>query len=108
MTAPLVVSLIVTVCGFTYFPEEGEYVGAAGADDAVFPDPAATSVWAAVVTPAEEVGGRYCENGHVSDIVADDVRLGLLDEGVRGYALDPESAKALWKKSEEMVGEVFA
>jgi hypothetical protein len=32
----------------------------------------------------------------------------LLDEGVRGYALDPENAKALWKKSEEMVGERFA
>ena len=69
---------------------------------------AATSVWAAVVAPAEEVGGRYCENCHVSDVVADDARLGLLDEGVRGYALAPENAKALWKKSEEMVGESFA
>jgi NAD(P)-dependent dehydrogenase (short-subunit alcohol dehydrogenase family) len=69
---------------------------------------AATSVWAAVVAPAEEVGGRYCENCRVSDVVADDARrLGLLDEGVRGYALDPENAKALWKKSEEMVGESF-
>lgn len=68
---------------------------------------AATSVWADVVAPAEKVG-RYCENCHVSDVVADDARLGLLDEGVRGYALDPENAKALWKKSEEMVGETFA
>lgn len=72
------------------------------------PHGAATSVWAAVVAPAEEVGGRYCENCHVSDVVADDARLGLLDEGVRGYALAPENAKALWKKSEEMVGETFA
>jgi hypothetical protein len=24
------------------------------------------------------------------------------------YALDPENAKALWRKSEEMVGETFA
>jgi NAD(P)-dependent dehydrogenase (short-subunit alcohol dehydrogenase family) len=72
------------------------------------PHGAATSVWAAVVAPAEEVGGRYCKNCHVSDVVADDARLGLLDEGVRGYALDPENAKALWKKSEEMVGERFA
>ena len=72
------------------------------------PHGAATSVWAAVVAPAEEVGGRYCENCHASDVVADDARLGLLDEGVRGYALDPEKAKALWKKSEEMVGESFA
>jgi NAD(P)-dependent dehydrogenase (short-subunit alcohol dehydrogenase family) len=72
------------------------------------PHGAATSVWAAIVAPAEEVGGQYCENCHVSDVVADDARLGLLDEGVRGYALDPENAEALWKKSEDMVGESFA
>jgi NAD(P)-dependent dehydrogenase (short-subunit alcohol dehydrogenase family) len=68
---------------------------------------AATSVWAAVVASAEEVGGRYCENGHVSAVVADDARLGMLDEGVRGYALDPQNAVALWKKSEELAGEAF-
>jgi hypothetical protein len=28
--------------------------------------------------------------------------------GVRPYAIDPERAKALWAKSEEMVGERFA
>ena len=28
-------------------------------------------------------------------------------QGVRGYALDPEHAKALWAKSEAMVGETF-
>jgi hypothetical protein len=28
-------------------------------------------------------------------------------EGARAYALDPERAKALWAKSEEMVGERF-
>jgi NAD(P)-dependent dehydrogenase (short-subunit alcohol dehydrogenase family) len=72
------------------------------------PQGAATSVWAAVVATAEEVGGRYCENCHVSDVVADDATLGLLDEGVRGYALDSQNAAALWKKSEEMTGEVFA
>jgi hypothetical protein len=27
--------------------------------------------------------------------------------GVKPYALDPERAKALWAKSEEMVGERF-
>jgi hypothetical protein len=44
----------------------------------------------------------------VSDVVADDAKLGVLNEGVRGYALDAENAKALWKKSEDLVGEVFA
>jgi NAD(P)-dependent dehydrogenase (short-subunit alcohol dehydrogenase family) len=72
------------------------------------PQGSATSVWAGVVAAAEEVGGRYCENCHVSDAVADDVTLGMLNEGVRGYALDPGNANALWKKSEEMAGETFA
>jgi hypothetical protein len=30
-----------------------------------------------------------------------------LRAGVRAYALDPENAKALWAKSEKMVGERF-
>ena len=71
------------------------------------PQGAATSVWAGVVAPAEEMGGTYCENCHVGRIVADDVTISAISEGVRGYALDPENAKALWKKSEEMVGETF-
>ena len=71
------------------------------------PQGAATSVWAAIVAHASDVGGRYCENCHVSDVVADDAPLGMLDEGVRGYALNLQNAAALWKKSEEMIGEVF-
>jgi NAD(P)-dependent dehydrogenase (short-subunit alcohol dehydrogenase family) len=68
------------------------------------PQGAATSVWAGVVAPANEIGGRYCENCHVASIVPDHVTIG---EGVRGYALDPTNADALWKKSEELVGESF-
>jgi hypothetical protein len=33
------------------------------------PQGAATSVWSAVIAPAEEIGGRYCEDCHVSKIV---------------------------------------
>src|SRR5579862_1828588 len=72
------------------------------------PQGAATSVWAGVVAPAEEIGGRYCENCHVGEIVPDAVMIGGASEGVRGYALDPQRAEALWKKSEEMVGESFS
>jgi NAD(P)-dependent dehydrogenase (short-subunit alcohol dehydrogenase family) len=71
------------------------------------PQGAATSVWAGVVAPAEEIGGRYCENCHVGKIVPDEVTITGVSEGVRGYALDPRAAEALWKKSEEMVGEKF-
>ncbi|RBP09127.1 NAD(P)-dependent dehydrogenase (short-subunit alcohol dehydrogenase family) [Roseiarcus fermentans] len=65
---------------------------------------AATSVWAAVVAGADEVGGRYCEDCRVAEVVeAGPNVLG----GVRPHALDPERARALWAKSEEMVGERF-
>jgi len=71
------------------------------------PQGAATSVWAGMVAQADEIGGRYCENCHVGRVVSDDVTISAISEGVRGYALDPTTAEALWKKSEEMVGESF-
>jgi len=83
-------------------------VGKKGFEWKTIPQGAATSVWTAVVAPAEEIGGKYCENCHVGNLVADDVTISAISEGVRGYALDPANAKALWAKSEEMVGETFA
>jgi NAD(P)-dependent dehydrogenase (short-subunit alcohol dehydrogenase family) len=71
------------------------------------PQGAATSVWAGIVARADEIGGRYCENCHVGRIVPDEVTITGTSEGVRGYALDPKTAEALWKKSEELVGESF-
>lgn len=71
------------------------------------PQGAATSVWAGVVASADEIGGRYCENCHVGQIVPDNITISAISEGVRGYALDRSTAEALWKKSEEMVGERF-
>ncbi len=70
------------------------------------PQGAATSVWAGVVAPAGDVGGRYCENCHVAELL-EGKDTSAVSEGVRPYALDPERAKALWAKSEEMVGERF-
>jgi len=71
------------------------------------PQGAATSVWAGVVAGPDEVGGKYCENCHVGSVVPDDATISAVSEGVRGYALDPNNAEKLWKKSEEMVGEKF-
>jgi hypothetical protein len=47
--------------------------------------------------------GRYCEDRHVAELVEGSAIPG----GVRAYALDPDRAKALWAKSEAMVGERF-
>lgn len=70
------------------------------------PQGAATSVWAGVVAPADAVGGKYCEDCHVAEVVDAGPDLSIRG-GVRSYALDPAHAQALWAKSEEMVGETF-
>jgi NAD(P)-dependent dehydrogenase (short-subunit alcohol dehydrogenase family) len=70
------------------------------------PQGAATSVWAGVVAPADEIGGRYCEDCHVTTLITDEP-LDPVSGGVRPYALDPDRAAALWVKSEAMVGERF-
>src|SRR5579862_4112600 len=68
------------------------------------PQGAATQVWAAFVAPADAVGGRYCEDCHVCEVNDDTTSRA----GVRSYALNLDRANALWRKSEEMVGERFA
>ena len=68
------------------------------------PQGAATSVWAGFVAAANDVGGRYCEDCHVAAVTESSAGV---TGGVRPYALDAERAKALWAKSEAMVGERF-
>jgi NAD(P)-dependent dehydrogenase (short-subunit alcohol dehydrogenase family) len=72
------------------------------------PQGAATSVWAAMVASADDVGAKYCEDCHVAELIPAASQVSAISRGVRGYALDAENAKALWKKSEEMVDEAFA
>ena len=67
------------------------------------PQGAATTVWSGFVASGDEVGGRYCEDCHVGEVMVDPAAPG----GVHSYALDPDRARALWAKSEEMVGERF-
>ena len=64
---------------------------------------AATTVWAAVVADADEIGGRYCEDCGVAVITTDPDAM----SGVRPHALSADTAAALWSRSEELVGERF-
>ena len=66
------------------------------------PQGAATTVWAGFVADADEVGGRYCQDCAVAPVVD---RPG--EPGVMRYALDADTARALWRLSEDMVGETF-
>lgn len=68
---------------------------------------AATSVWAAFVAPVDEVGGKYCEDCHVSMKVFEGSEDDGVSEGYRTYVLDPENAAALWRKSEELIAERY-
>jgi NAD(P)-dependent dehydrogenase (short-subunit alcohol dehydrogenase family) len=67
------------------------------------PAGAATSVWAGFVADAAAIGGRYCQDCRVAAVTDDPTSR----DGVFAYALDPESAKALWSRSEELVHESF-
>jgi NAD(P)-dependent dehydrogenase (short-subunit alcohol dehydrogenase family) len=67
------------------------------------PAGAATSVWAGFVADAAAIGGRYCQDCRVAATTDDPASR----EGVFAYALDPDTAKALWSRSEELVGESF-
>jgi len=67
------------------------------------PQGAATSVWAGFVAGRDEIGGRYCEDCHVAELSPGEG----IREGVQPYAVDPDNAKTLWAKSEELVGERF-
>lgn len=83
---------------------QGRPAGAPAFEFKTIPQGAATTVWAGFVAAADAVGGRYCEDCHVAETNQNPA----VRDGVRAYAIDPERAKALWAKSEEMVGEKFA
>jgi NAD(P)-dependent dehydrogenase (short-subunit alcohol dehydrogenase family) len=67
---------------------------------------AATQVWAATSPQLQGMGGVYCEDCDIAEVVpADDTTPG----GVREYAIDPEQASRLWTLSAELTGiDVFA
>src|SRR5258707_2817296 len=67
------------------------------------PQGSATSVWSGFVASPDAVGAHYCEDCHVCE--ANDDQNSRV--GVRSYALNLDRANALWRKSEEMVGEKF-
>ena len=60
-----------------------------------------------VVAPADEIGGKYCENCHVGEIVADSVTISGVSEGVRGYALDQTTRKRCGRKAKKWSENLF-
>ncbi len=62
---------------------------------------AATSIWAAVASELEGVGGRYLEDCSVAKPWSSDSPF----SGVMPYALDASHARQLWSVSEELIAE---
>jgi NAD(P)-dependent dehydrogenase (short-subunit alcohol dehydrogenase family) len=63
---------------------------------------AATQVWAASAPQLEGMGGVYCEDCDIAEVVPNDVE--PFPGGVRAYAVDGDEAARLWKLSAELTG----
>lgn len=67
------------------------------------PQGAATTVWTATAR-GDAVGGRYCEDCHVADVVDEAPSMQAEGSGVRAYAVDPARADALVRLCAELTG----
>jgi NAD(P)-dependent dehydrogenase (short-subunit alcohol dehydrogenase family) len=75
------------------------------------PQGAATTVWCAISTELNNIGGVYCEDADIAELDLGNIEH-RYDEpatlrGVQPYSLDESNAKRLWKLSEEMTGITF-
>lgn len=70
------------------------------------PQGAATTVWCATSPLLESIGGVYCEDVEVAELLDDSAAAGA-SSGVRLYSLDKSNVARLWEASEEMTGVSF-
>jgi NAD(P)-dependent dehydrogenase (short-subunit alcohol dehydrogenase family) len=63
---------------------------------------AATHTWCATSPDLEGMGGVYCQNCDIAEVVPDDDQ--TPSGGVREYAIDPGQAARLWTLSAELTG----
>lgn len=75
------------------------------------PQGAATTIWAATSPLLNNIGGVYCEDGDVAELLPADpashAGSNVHRSGVMPYSLDQHTAKALWTLTEEMTGIKF-
>ena len=75
------------------------------------PQGAATTVWAATSPLLKDLGGVYCEDGDVAELLSADPAAGtnakVHQSGVMQYSLDESSAQRLWTLTQEMTGIEF-
>ncbi|WP_449437169.1 SDR family NAD(P)-dependent oxidoreductase [Pedobacter steynii] len=75
------------------------------------PQGAATTVWAATSPSLNNIGGIYCEDGDIAELLSADpaafTKAKVHESGVQLYSLDESSARQLWRLTEEMTGLLF-
>ena len=77
---------------------------AEGGDFKTLEQGAATSVWCATSPQLAGMGGVYCQDVDVAEILQPDSTSNV---GVRPYAIDPKAAERLWNLSEKLTGVKF-
>lgn len=85
---------------------EGNILPEVAANLKTIPQGAATTVWCATSPLLEPIGGIYCEDVEVAELLEENATGGA-SSGVRSYSLDKNNAKRLWDLSEEMTGVAF-
>jgi NAD(P)-dependent dehydrogenase (short-subunit alcohol dehydrogenase family) len=83
---------------------EGNIFPEVAASLKTIPQGAATTVWCATSSLLADLGGVYCEDADIAELVDENVGSSNAGRGVRLYSLDETNAKRLWTLSEEMTG----
>lgn len=94
-----------------FFDEHGNMRPEVLASLKTIPQGAATSVWVATSPLLNNIGGVYCEDGDIAELLPEEpsvqTKAKLHQSGVSGYSLDQSKAKRLWDLTEEMTGIEF-
>ena len=87
---------------FRYMTDEEQQAWAQQVSDFKTPQQgAATSVWCALSRQLDGMGGVYCEDCNIAELLPDD---SPAPRGVRSWAIDPGKATLLWQFSEAATG----
>lgn len=84
-----------------FYDEDGKIKPEVAASLKTIPQGAATTVWCATSNLLDEIGGVYCEDADIAELVEENSAAANAG-GVLGYSLDETHAKRLWTLSEEL------
>ena len=116
-------SIVSTELGRNFSKEQLQAFGVIDADGNPVVDPfkqlknveqgASTQIWCATNPKLNGIGGVYCENAEVTNVVDTSKGINWASDdstrqlGVMPYAIDPHNADRLWSLSEELTGVKF-